>query len=228
MNALSFYGFCEVDSQGNVVTDKVDVFNVIHATNINDLNYLIQNPPQPYAAVFSDGTVLSVPDLFKAVEVTPVRNSDGIFIRQRALVPFTTDETVEYLKVLRDQKNREITAARLQANDTYFMHLGKKIACDKVSKDDIFGTNGEIVGTGRMPDGWIGGWKAMDNTFIPIHTVAEWRDFYSSMFQQGNINFRHAQELKSRVANAGSIAEIKAIKWNTPTGLAASVIPETA
>lgn len=226
MTILHLHKFCKTDDQGNVIDYPVDLYEVINATNINDVGWLINNPPRPYEAVFMDDSVLQVPELFKAEEITPVRNTDGKLVRQRQLVPFTTAETVEYLEMLRRTKRQEINEQRLRANSLYFNHAGKRIACDKVSKDDILGTDGEIVGTGQLPVGWPGGWKTMDNSYVPIASVAAWRAFYSSMYAQGQTNFLHAQALKALIDNAPDVASIKAVQWNTSTGLNATVIDE--
>jgi len=70
-----------------------------------------------------------------------------------------------------------------------------------------------IANLGAMPPGWPGGWKAVDNTVLPIATVADWKAFYGSMFASGNANFIHAQDLKTALAAATTAAQVAAIVW---------------
>ena len=117
------------------------------------------------------------------------------------------------LQALKSAKNAEINAARLAANQSTFTHAGKQIACDLLSRSDIDGTNGEILNRGAMPDGWPGGWKAVDNSYLTIADVLAWKDFYSSMFATGNANFAHAQTLKATLEAATTAEQVAAITW---------------
>lgn len=118
--------------------------------------------------------------------------------------------TLADLKII---KNAEINAARLVANRGTFTHAGKVFACDELSRSDIDGANGIIANLGAMPVGWPGSWKAVDNTYLPITTVAEWQAFYGSMFAAGAANFAHAQALKEALAAATTPAEVAAVVW---------------
>ena len=109
--------------------------------------------------------------------------------------------------------NQRINASRLQANQTSFTYLGKDIAADSLSRSDIDGVNGEIGNTGAYPTGWPGGWKCMDNTYVSLATIQDWRDFYTAMVNQGSANFAHAQTLKAQIAVATTIAEVEAVQW---------------
>jgi len=114
---------------------------------------------------------------------------------------------------LKAEKRAEINANRLAANFSTFMHAGKVIACDQLSRSDIDGTNGFVTLYGAMPPGWPGGWKAVDNTYTPIATVADWKAFYASMFAAGAANFAKAQQLKAALDVAATADEIAAIAW---------------
>ena len=114
---------------------------------------------------------------------------------------------------LKAVKNSEINTARLTENRGTFVHLTKQFACDELSRSDIDGANGQISNLGSMPAGWPGGWKSVDNTYLPITTVAEWKAFYSSMFATGANNFAHAQFLKTALAAATTPAQVAAIVW---------------
>jgi hypothetical protein len=117
------------------------------------------------------------------------------------------------LAALKATKNAEINAARLVANFSTFHHAGKAIACDQLSRSDIDGTNGFVSLYGTLPPGWPGGWKAVDNTYVPISSVDGWKAFYSSMFAAGNANFAKAQALKTQLEAATTAAEVQAIVW---------------
>lgn len=111
------------------------------------------------------------------------------------------------------RKNEEINASRLAANFTTFEHGGKLIACDQLSRSDIDGTNGFVALYGALPPGWPGGWKAVDNTYSPISTVAAWKAFYGSLFAAGNINFFKAQQLKTQLSSASTLEAVAVIVW---------------
>lgn len=117
------------------------------------------------------------------------------------------------LTALKATKNAEINAARLAANFSTFPHAGKAIACDQLSRSDIDGTNGFVSLYGALPPGWPGGWKAVDNTYVPISSVDGWKAFYSSMFEAGNANFAKAQALKTQLEAAATAAEVAAVVW---------------
>ena len=114
---------------------------------------------------------------------------------------------------LKAAKNDEINAARLAANFSTFQHAGKAIACDQRSRSDIDGTNGFVALYGALPPGWPGGWKAADNTYVAIATVADWKAFYASMFAAGNANFAKAQALKTQLDAATTAEQVAAIAW---------------
>lgn len=119
-------------------------------------------------------------------------------------------------RTLQDHKvarNTYVNAARLAANQTYFIHQGKQIAVDGLSRSDIDGVNGEVLNTGGFPVGWPGAWKCLDNTWLPITTVGEWKAFYSSMVAQGTTNFGVAQALKSQIEAAVSPEEVASVTW---------------
>lgn len=114
---------------------------------------------------------------------------------------------------LKTAKNAEINAARLSANQSVFAHEGKQFACDALSRSDIDGVNGIVAISAALPAGWPGGWKAVDNTYLPITTVAEWQAFYSAMVTQGTANFNRAQALKNALALCNTAEEISQIVW---------------
>lgn len=110
-------------------------------------------------------------------------------------------------------KNAYVNAARLEANNTTFSFSGKLIAVDALSRGDIDAVHGIVVLTNEMPNGWVGGWKTVDNSYVSIPDVAAWTLFYKAMVGQGSINFAHSQALKAQLAAATTIKEVEAIVW---------------
>lgn len=117
------------------------------------------------------------------------------------------------LTAAKTAKNTQINTWRLAANNSTFTHLSKTISCDELSRIDIDSTNSQILNNGAMPNGWLGAWKAVDNSFISISTVAEWKAFYASMYAQGQANFTRAQTLKATLTSASTVEQVNAIVW---------------
>lgn len=114
---------------------------------------------------------------------------------------------------LQATKNLEINAWRAAANLSTFPHAGKLIACDELSRSDIDGVANHIALFGTFPTGFPGGWKAVDNTVIPLPNVNAFRAMYASMTAQGTENFNHSQSLKAALALATTPEEVAAIEW---------------
>jgi hypothetical protein len=106
-----------------------------------------------------------------------------------------------------------VNAARLTANRTSFTYETKEIAVDVLSRSDIDGANGYILANNSFPAGWPGGWKCMDNTYVPITAIATWNLFYAAMVNQGTANFTKSQTLKAAIDAATTIAEVEVIVW---------------
>jgi len=115
------------------------------------------------------------------------------------------------LEDARADKNARINAARLKANQSTFTFAGHEIAVDPLSRSDIDGAHGAWLLTGGPPPGWPGGWKAVDNTIVPIPDMATWAAFYGTMVATGTANFNHAQLLKAQLAAATTIAEVESV-----------------
>lgn len=128
---------------------------------------------------------------------------------------YTTKQWVDprTLADLKATKTAEINAARLTANRSSFTFAGKQIACDELSRSDIDGFNGIVSLTGALPPNWIGYWKAVDNTLVPIPDVATWTGLYAAMVAQGQTNFAHSQDLKTALAAAATAVEVEGIVW---------------
>ncbi len=146
------------------------------------------------------------------VELPPVQ-VDGAWTQQWHVQSLTPEQSAANLAAAKAAKNEAINAARLAANRTTFSHGGKTFACDELSRGDIDGINGFVALNSTRPPGWPGGWKAVDNTYLPVPDVDAWKAFYGSMVAAGNANFAHAQTLKAALAEATTTAEINAIVW---------------
>ncbi len=150
----------------------------------------------------------ALPDLHDASLGGSIGDSiiDGLLVKKPLpLIPISD---------LKASKNAEINAARLAANSSTFTYEGKVIACDELSAKDIDTTNSQILNTGAMPSGWVGGWKTVDNSYVAIATVADWKSFYTAMFNQGMANFAKSQALKAALASATTVEQINAIVWS--------------
>lgn len=123
---------------------------------------------------------------------------------------WTDPRTLADLKAAR---RAYVNTARLTANQTYFTHEGKQIAADPLSRGDIDAINGEVNNTGGFPAGWPGAWKCLDNTWLPVTTIAQWKALYTSMVNQGTVNFAHAQDLKGQIDAATTPEQVAAISW---------------
>lgn len=179
----------------------------------------IFTPPDDYVLVFSTNPPQYDEVTQEVRELTPALGESGNWeqrweVVERYQTQSEKDAAIQaHVASMKAAKNAEINAARLVANTSAFTHAGKSFACDALSRSDIDGTNGFIALYGVMPPGWPGGWKAVDNTYLPISTVEEWKAFYTSMFAAGAAHFAKAQLLKSQLEQATTTAEINAINW---------------
>lgn len=117
------------------------------------------------------------------------------------------------LEELKAAKNKYINDERAKANLGTFPYKGKQFACDALSRSDIDGVNGYVTLTGELPPTFPNGWKAVDNTYVLITSVADWTSFYAAMVAQGAANFAKAQQLKADLAAANTPEEVAAIVW---------------
>ena len=113
----------------------------------------------------------------------------------------------------KEEKNAQINAARAAANLGTFPHGGKSFACDALSRSDIDGINGYVALNSVYPPGFLGAWKAIDNSYYPLPDIAAWKAFYGSMVATGSENFAHSQQLKATLASATTLEQVAAIVW---------------
>lgn len=146
----------------------------------------------------------------------PPKLIEGDWTQQWEITDLNDDQVAANLGAAVSAKNSGINAARLSANFSSFSYAGKLIACDTLSRSDIDGANGYISLFGTLPPDWLGGWKAVDNSYVPITTVDEWKAFFKAMYDQGITNFKHSQALKDRLTKAKTASDIDAIIWTSP------------
>lgn len=115
------------------------------------------------------------------------------------------------LAQLKQAKRDEITRQRIAADTDRFTYGGKEI---KTADKDMFDM---LIANARMskgmPSNWPGGWKTMDNSYVPIATVAAWDAFFIAMYDAGIVNFQRSQFLKGKIETATTAAEVEAITW---------------
>lgn len=119
------------------------------------------------------------------------------------------------IEELKTRKRAEITAARIAADSDKFTYQGKAIRTADKDMFDLLLTDGRIskCPAGEMPPNWLGGWKAIDNSYLALPTRADWDAFYIAMYDAGIDNFRHSQELKAQLEAATTVEEVAAIVW---------------
>lgn len=125
--------------------------------------------------------------------------------------------TIDQLKVARKAK---ITADRIAADTDHFTFTYNDSTGASVSKEirtadkDMFDV---LVADSRIKKGfplnWPGGWKAIDNSYVPISSVEQWDVFFIAMYDAGIANFNHSQALKNDIDNATTAEQIDAIVW---------------
>lgn len=168
-----------------------------HITN-NTVDFVLRVPPSSiFAAPYADEFIEDPED----VEVGWMFNG-GVF------TPVFID-----ISTLKIAKNTEINESRLSANFSTFLHNGKVIACDQLSRSDIDGVNGYVGINGTLPPDFPGAWKAVDNSYLVIDSVDAWKSFYLSMYNAGLGHFMKSQQLKAQVDACTTVEEVEVIKW---------------
>lgn len=157
---------------------------------------------------------------FKTVEVLADRlRCDGKDLPFTVIGEYTIDNNDGNLPLpaasaeYKAAKNLQINGWRYAANLSYFPHNGKNVACDALSRSDIDAVAASISLNGAFPAGFPGAWKAMDNSYIVLSTVDDFKSMYASMTAQGTTNFAHSQALKATLAAATTQSDVDAIVW---------------
>lgn len=114
---------------------------------------------------------------------------------------------------LKLQKNIEINEARQMANSTSFLHKGKEISSDSLSRSDIDGIANYITLFGGFPETFPMFWKCTDNSYLSLESIDDFKDMYASMAATGTANFSKSEKMKIALAAAKTAAEIEIITW---------------
>ncbi|WP_338847889.1 DUF4376 domain-containing protein [Massilia sp. W12] len=119
------------------------------------------------------------------------------------------------ITIAKSRKMSEIANWYAAKNFTYFSHRGKKIQCDPVSRSNIDAIAtmlalGKYADNDKLPAG-VESWRALDNTELPIASVRDFREMYTSMVEAGKNNFDMMRAAKNRCDQAESIDEISSI-----------------
>jgi hypothetical protein len=156
------------------------------------------------------GTTKSVEDMLVA--------SGAIF--ESGLI---VDDTTQTLDSIKQRQLFLITQARLAADADRFVYTYTDTSGNSVSKDirtgnkdmvDLLTTNSYVTLFGEFDADWPGGWKAIDNSYVPITTLDQWKDFFKSMYKTGIANFKKSQLLKSQIEEATTVEAVQAINWS--------------
>ncbi len=169
-------------------------------------------PPDGYAPLADMAPPPHDPDTQRLQPLAPVKVG-AVWEPRWQVVDLPAADVAAALAQAKAAKHAEINAARWAANSGTFTHAGKTFACDALSRSDIDGTNGFVALYSTLPPGWPGGWKAVDNTYLPIADVAAWKAFYTSMFAAGAANFAKAQALKASLDTATTLAQVRGVAW---------------
>ena len=168
-----------------------------HAIRASNLNISFTEefvPPYPFMQVKATIPSKTFNRVTHIIEQSTPECVDGEYFQTWKVVPkYKTkeeeDEAVaSHLKSVVEGKLSEINSMREKANYDSFTHNGKQA-------------------------GFPHKWKCLDNTFIPIETVDDWKVFVSTMVEQGTKNFLHSQYLKQLVAGCTTAEEVESITW---------------
>lgn len=183
---------------------------------------LRDNPPEGFISVYTEVQNINVPKYHKLIDLQP-ELVDGTWWARYDVVSLSKEEIDGLLNEARVDINQRINEWREAANFSYFIFRGKRIACDRLSRSDIDGTGLYVATNGKLPDIWLGGWKAIDNTYVQITTVQDWNEFLATMYDQGQENFQHAQALKYLITQSTDVDFIRNLTWNYNTGKKPSI-----
>lgn len=139
--------------------------------------------------------------------------ADGAWVQTWVVTKLSSEVVVANLASEKIAKNTQINQWRAAENQSTFIHLGKTIACDALSRSDIDAVAGAIALNNAFPSGFPSAWKSIDNTYLPLPDIAAFKSMYNSMTLQGSINFGHSQTLKTALAAATTIDQVNSIVW---------------
>lgn len=182
-----------------------------------------------YAILGDDGKVVGVASGFVAGGV-PVPDNysgnilnsylDGESFREYPDRPmfstsfdYVSRQWISHAPSIDDMKAEKISAVTMRRvqEDQRFQFGGKWFQADAAAWKQISGVHGWVSAQNTMPPGWIGQWKAEDNTFLPIPDPATWWQFYGAVLARGSSNFMRGEALKAQIAAATTAEEVAAV-----------------
>lgn len=120
------------------------------------------------------------------------------------------------LAQLKEYKTAEITSQRLAADSDHFVYQGHAIRTADKDMFDLLIANARIMMSApQMPTNWPGGWKDINNSYLIISTVDQWKAFFIAMYDTGIVNFMYSQQLKAMIFAAQTPEAVAAINWNS-------------
>lgn len=125
----------------------------------------------------------------------------------------TEREKPQKTAMSKDEKRQAINIARLTANWTSFEFKGKSIGSNIAARADIESMAIYIALFDKLPPDFSGEWKALDNSYVAITSAATFKAMMAAMVAADAANFKRAQELKARLADASTPDQIAAIVW---------------
>lgn len=173
---------------------------------LDSIGYDAVNPVSPSAVYFDRETQM--------VRVNGVEYANGNWQERLEVVTLEPSFVAQRLADAKAAKRAQINSWRDTANTTSFAFMGKGIACDALSARDMDKVGGYISLFGTFPPDFPGGWKTIDNSYIPMPSIADFKAMYAAMVAQGTVNFNNSQALKAAVDAATTLAQINAITWN--------------
>lgn len=151
------------------------------------------------------------------VPTPPTDTSKPTWPAGATAIVWVETRTLDELKIAQKAK---ITADRIAADTDKFTYTYTDSTGSSVSKEirtadkDMFDM---LVADARIqkgfPANWPGGWKAIDNSYVPIANVDQWNTFFTAMYDAGIANFNHSQTLKTNIDNATTPEGVAAIVW---------------
>ncbi len=111
------------------------------------------------------------------------------------------------LAEVKAEKRKAITARRV-AEDQRFEWQGKWFQADEAAWKQITAVHGWVVARNELPPGFLGQWKAEDNTYASIPDVDAWWSFYGAAIARGAANFAHSEARKAALDACTTVAEV--------------------
>jgi len=151
----------------------------------------------------------------EVMEVEPIAgfpvNTGGFILKEVNGVVVLVDTLT--LAQRKELKRQSITLAKEEADSSYFVFNGKHISADYNSIKQITALSSYVSLFNAFPSTFPNAWKAIDNTYVQITTIAIWKDFVQAMVDTGISNFIKSQTLKAAVDACSTVEELDEVSW---------------